>query len=198
LKGARGESIEENDDLDKEINLLKAQIESHPNTLYLKKNDQLINELINNTIMTFLDKIKESLKGIGDLFLEYTTNIVKPYITTEGHSYYEKLNALDLREKLFIEYNFIDFRLPTITFSLKVDVLILFENYNYSIYYNCLEINLSEEQNYESRISTLKQKGFLIKNLYHQKINQQQEVFCTQTIKKTLMGVINNKHIDQY
>lgn len=73
ISGAKGESIEENDDLDKEVQLLYKEFESLGKDIKIQKNKETLLELYDKSIAPLADKFFEK----GDLFKKFyiKTNI---------------------------------------------------------------------------------------------------------------------------
>jgi Fic family protein len=66
LKGARGESMEEPDDLDKEIALLKGSLGGKEVTV--QRNDALVRQLLKKTIIPLFQEIQKRCLSLNDLF----------------------------------------------------------------------------------------------------------------------------------
>ena len=67
LRGAKGESIEEEGDLDKEIALFKKGFKSEP-VVRTIKDITVVNKLIENSILPFFEQLKEDCLKLKDMF----------------------------------------------------------------------------------------------------------------------------------
>lgn len=196
LKGARGENIDETDDVDKEIELIKREIESQTDYLRIKKNDEVISNLMRNSIPRFLDELTISIKNIADLFLSSKIDAIHPYTVVPGHPKNSLLNAVELKERHLLTYTFNEFRSHSKIFSIGLDILFRFDDYSYFLFINSYDIVPPYQVNYHFRISKLIEKDFLINNLYHQDIDKIQTEISIRSIKKELLELIKIKKSD--
>jgi Fic family protein len=74
LKGARGEPLEEEDDIDKKIALFKQQLTDEPDPVVFSEEVYL--QCINQSISLFLRKLVSKLSNFDDLFVESKLTVV--------------------------------------------------------------------------------------------------------------------------
>ncbi len=74
-KATKGENIEEDDDLDKEIQLLKKEISTKEN-LTEKVSNQIVCNLIEHSIFPLFQKLELKLNEFKDFFLDYDKEII--------------------------------------------------------------------------------------------------------------------------
>jgi Fic family protein len=98
IKGAKGESIDEPDDIDKEIALLKASL-SEEQKLKKEKSEESIIKVIENTARPLLKILQEKCISLNDLFFNSKINIRSAVTSPEDEN---KINILgqysDIRE----------------------------------------------------------------------------------------------------
>lgn len=98
IKGAKGESIEDESDIDKEIALFKAGLEKEDKLKeVLSKESQY--KVINESVLPLLLKLNEKLKHFDDLFLEYSNVLT---LNSKDDSFkYDIKNTEVIREFIF-------------------------------------------------------------------------------------------------
>ena len=103
LKGAKGESIEEPSDLDKEIELLK--LEGNPsNKIQIKKSREILQKIFRSSIKGLLSEIDIQLKKFEELFFEtnHTYSILNPIESTKIKG--PGLNLDYIENQFFFDY----------------------------------------------------------------------------------------------
>lgn len=148
IKAARGESIEETDDVEKEIEVYKKKFAGVPDTL--KKSDKLIIDLYDRSFEILLNTLKEKFnQSFSELFDKYIlTEIVnnKPYNATISNYISTRKNKLKELALNSSTYNIsginslgVDISLRAFkkgqgkVFNLNSRLLILFEQRKYMI-----------------------------------------------------------------
>ena len=149
LKGARGESLEEADDLDKEIALLKKGLEKED---VVPKSMEVIQRLFAETFYPLFDEITHQCKKINDLFLSHhfeIFRIVPDFKNKKIGPFQKKMplgNVLKIHNidflRLQFEYSWIDFKSVESPFSINCALVLDFYTFSY-------DIEVSEE--YEKR-----------------------------------------------
>ncbi len=92
LKGAKGEAIEENEDIDKEIILFKKSLSD--DKISVKKNTAVTYNAIKNSIEPLYNKLKEKITLMQDLFID-TKSMMLCKTSSSLDSFYE-LTLLDI------------------------------------------------------------------------------------------------------
>lgn len=149
LKGARGESLEEPDDLDKEIALLKGSFEKED---VVSKNAEIIHRLLLETFFPLFQEMQKQCKKLDELFFRKTDIIV--YFKDKSTSRFKlmtrnweniKTNWLNGQgqKKLWAslplfsyEYMWTDFRKWSEPFSVDCSLLVNFRRFEYEIEFN--------------------------------------------------------------
>lgn len=146
LKGARGESLEEADDLDKEIALLKGNLEKED---VVMKNSELIHQLLSTSFFPLFQEMQKQCKKLDDLFFNKSDKIlfgsegkeVNLALMTQNWEAI-KTNWLNgqgfkhhgLKLSTFnYEYKWTDFRKVEEPFSCNVCLYIYFDKFIYRI-----------------------------------------------------------------
>jgi len=194
LKGALGESIEDPDDLDKEIELFKKELESREDKVEKKKTPEVLKELYENSIIPWFDILNLTIKKFQSLFFE--TNIKAILYNQkwefEYSSFYytneEKLNMELLTDNFFsnriesvinngshksigIAFQLEGFKTESNTFGLEVITFINLDDYKYKINYNIQTLNqINKLQNGVNNAVNLNNKRLFTK-YYHQHLS---------------------------
>lgn len=171
IKGAKGEDIEEPDDLDKEIKLLKkelAQLEDRPKLKGLPNNRSLVYDGSVKSLLLSLDK---TIKKFNDLFLTVLVSkedINETFCPGQYDRLEEIINYLDacsrsrsIPTNLKIFINFKNFTKQNINIQVQINLEIIFNEYDYEIYYTIVinYIDLSRKSN--------RLKNLLVRNSYN-------------------------------
>lgn len=94
LKGANGESIEDEDDLDKRLKLLLAQIdENHKNSIQVKRNSSHVFESVVQSIIPLIEEVGSILPKMKDFFLDVAYEISTP-LAPSGETKYQNTKQL--------------------------------------------------------------------------------------------------------
>lgn len=83
IRGAKGENIEEPDDLDKELTLLEFELRNAENTIQKIRNEQTVIYLFNESILPFFQYVLEMNRKFSRFYL--STRIIYSYKNSEGH-----------------------------------------------------------------------------------------------------------------
>ncbi|TAE00845.1 MAG: Fic family protein [Bacteroidetes bacterium] len=127
-KGANGESMEEPDDLDKELFLFKKELEGRKDRIEMKFGENTVNLVFNHTIQPLLKHLQNKLLKFKDLFFDF------------------KINDFS-KDSLTETYFFSEFRAEN-TFSIYVELFVVFGKYQYEIFYKIDETQTSIISNY--------------------------------------------------
>lgn len=150
LDALEGKNIEEPDDIDKEILLLKRELEAKEEVGSIKKSNEVIAALYQNHLKYFVDHLIEKNKQLDDLFTSNTNiRIINNY--TSGHFNHDKddyilselLNPSTLMTKIpnginsfSINLTHKGFRKDGLNlFNIYTTIYITFEDYAYQIGY---------------------------------------------------------------
>ncbi|WP_025145577.1 Fic family protein [Pedobacter jeongneungensis] len=144
IKAAKGENIDEDDDLDKELELLKQELNQVPNEFEQEKTNSDIANVIENSIVPLFREINSKIEKIKDLFVRVDVDLQILQIKPNG--YHEDLffsakdyvseNSFEGYEIKSASINIIctalkkTVRQKNIYYKLRVDLA----DYNYRIY----------------------------------------------------------------
>lgn len=76
IKAAKGENIDEDDDLDKELELLKQELKQVPNEFEKKKTYEEIEAIMNKSVVPLFWELNRNISKIEELFVEIYSSIV--------------------------------------------------------------------------------------------------------------------------
>lgn len=152
IKAAKGENIDEDDDLDKELELLKQDLKQFPDEYDKKRSYQEINLLMDESILPLMASLSEKVKKIADLFVEVNSYIsliiFEDNITSTTELRYEerdffiwegKFSKGDFKKKITqisIELSFTALRKSVSRKDIKYSLKVKLEDFHYIIYDN--------------------------------------------------------------
>jgi len=144
IKAAKGDNIDEDDDLDKELELLKQELKQIPDEFEKEKTYLDVVRIMENSIVPLFLEIDSKLEKIKELFAQFKSNINILHISQNG--YHEDLsfssedflftNPLNDYQIISAKINFEcialkkSIRQKNITYTLKIE----FDGYNYRIF----------------------------------------------------------------
>ncbi|WEA01053.1 Fic family protein [Mucilaginibacter sp. SJ] len=142
LKAIKGGDIDEDEDIDKEIALLKLQLNGRV-VAKEKKSTAAIERVFNECIYPLARKISDKFNAFNEYFFSHGGWFTFEYIennrrTKYDHSIYAKIETLSpffLKKDMFIKINvvFQEYRDPDNTFNMHVILNVLFEEFYYKI-----------------------------------------------------------------
>ncbi len=185
LKAARGEDIDEDDDIDKEIELFKRQVQNEVN-VQERRNAKVTLRVINDVVKPFTDKFLAKGRKFKELFLMYGGFIVVELKKTPSKpEVYLKVDdqLLNHKEDYFESIrglNFVilldKFRKHDNDFDVKIQLNLSFNDYQY------------EFLDYNDEI--------LISKLYHENLSKEEEnsliKFAVEGIQDQIQFNLNN------
>ena len=134
VKGAKGESLEEPDDLDKELALLKRELETIGSKIEKINTLESQIEVYKNSITPFLESLDKMFSKFKGLFVEYTTEVWE-LDTQEKYQPTSPQRGIQVRKKtkqLYI-HKFNSFTDKNTPFSVVWTVEITFNHLDYKI-----------------------------------------------------------------
>ena len=166
LKGARGESLEEPDDLDKEIALLKGSLGEKKDIV--QKSEDVLRTLTMETLELFR-AIHVQCKKLDDLFMGSHEQIIFSENRTTG-TVIEIQNWDSVKDRWLIhfdidlgagaklselnyEYRWIDFRKIDNPFDLWMNLFIRFHKFRYEIEYNGFKEKIHFNKTYSQKLT---------------------------------------------
>lgn len=203
LKGARGESLEDPDDFDKELALFKQEVNSRKDRIEIKGSLEIRKQVYEENFRPILDGIEAKLSKLKDLFLEHNILYIQdPNNNKEVYSKIEKEEILNLHlfssnenpypSKLIYVYRLTEFKSETNPFSLELQVHLVFYEYRYEIYYNFAD---EGSLNYYFNNNYLFSKGkTLCSNKYDESVREQIKKLIINEVSVELLKQI--KHLD--
>lgn len=138
-KAAKGESIEEPDDLDKEIELLKRNIKSE-NTEFIKRTDEKYNSIWKKSLFDLLSAIHNKILKFNDLFESHISifeaSNVGQYRYTQPEDITGIMSGLFGEDILKIKHDFFTYKIQAVkSFDLSIGIEIKLHAYKYIISY---------------------------------------------------------------
>jgi Fic family protein len=116
IKGARGESIEESDDFDKELALLKQKVKNVGVTMDVTKNKEVLINIFENSIEPLIHRFVEVCKKFDDFYLKSgfllfwdsgaNTSTIEQIIANAKSKILDRGDAIEAS----LQYNFTNFR----------------------------------------------------------------------------------------
>lgn len=196
LKGAKGEDINEPDDLDKELALFRKELEGEQLKVELERSPKVASEVHTKYIHPLLNKIETKLQKFTDLFLG------QKYWISKKAEHTELLNYDDIFTQIFTKIKLNEIHQPIITllelhsfkfgknrFSIQLQLHINFTQHTYDIKFATQEIN--EETN---QINDFKQSDVSISKFYHQPITELEAEHFAAQIGQDLLAHIKAKY----
>ncbi len=183
LRGAKGADIEEDDDLDKQIALLKASLKDDANDeVQLKKSQQVLWETYTKSVGPLFQAFETRLSKFDELFAERESNYTinrrhqappdyrsKDYFLRQIHE-----NDFDVHS-LTIDYYWRGFKkLGTKTFGVSVELTVQFEDFIY---------NITSERSSPPTIS----------KLYHQVLSPEEIKQVVDQLAKHVLSLIQHR-----
>jgi len=159
-KGANNESLEEPDDLDKQIALLKRRLESDD---VLPNSDDVIRELLANTVLPLLQEIQGQCRKLDELFFRSEDRLLQDG-ERDSFTEWETSDWADLNRVLFLphvgmpskiryDYQWFEFRKTPAPFSISRSISIEFEKFQYIIKGDGLTSDITLQKSYREKIS---------------------------------------------
>jgi Fic family protein len=203
LKGAKGEDISEQDDLDKKISLFMREVEAAENKLETKRSPETQKAVYENCIRPFLKEIEKTLIKFRSMFLSY--EIFRLYIdpNPEGNYTYAAMNIdnyLQVIDSVFLDadftvwdivFRFSDFKIEDNMFSIELKVRVEFDNFRYRIYYNISE---ADDANNVLEASFFINWIEVLSNKYHEFNNLNEFEILSRNIGEETLNYIENKY----
>lgn len=186
LSAAKGEDIEEPDDIDKEIALLKEELRNQESLKELKSKET-ITKFIQINFPSFKSILIDNFKSLSDLFLS-TEFIIKVgnqeassgFLIGYNNDVLEIISQI-LKSKYITDLQKLELNVRLINFTKKIDdpfsctvrISVFFDNYHYSV--------------------LLDNDIIFQKKLYHQVLKYEELTFVAQQSKKKILEIIKQK-----
>lgn len=144
IKAAKGEEIEDQDDWEKQLSLLKKGLGDKSNEV-VKKSEESIKAVFENVVKPFVAQLEDKVSQFDSLFMARYSKLIW---NNKGENLYENLTS-DLShfdftkiESLNISFRFEDYRSPFIKMVMHAGKIIFtFHQNAYTINYNNLRIS---------------------------------------------------------
>ena len=197
IKGAKGENIEEPDDLDKELELFKKELEGEENYTKMKKSDDAIALAFNNSISPAFEKLFNIASKFNDYFhffrisdvskddknvFRYTKNNY-PVHSIEAYYYVLKYSTIISPTVLSIQME--EFKTENAPFSLELNLYAGFDEFKYSFatfVASAEELENVPVQNFKSFLNN--HNAIFIERYYHKNITQKEIDTIANTVGK--------------
>lgn len=201
LKGGRGESIEEEDDIDKEILIFKKEFEGRKDLFKEKKNDGAIERVFTKSFHTLITELNKSLIEIKSFFLNTSEHWQHPNknqntllsifsILLEDRTYFHQIISAFGKDYLSFCFNFVEFKDAKKPFSVFLTVALILQEYDYQVSY-CIDTKIKFPEVPLAGIDST--KPVFIQKYYHQVMNDNEIKKAVIQIKKDLFKYIKEK-----
>ena len=212
IKVAKGESLSEPDDFDKEMALFQKQLEGEPDNIKKIKSKETLEFLIEKSIIPLIENIELKLKKIKELFINYGFAFAEIYEEEDEDIYYKNwyynkaiINNTKINEKLIknfnketnrtiLVYQFSDFKKANNSFGIELKLMLEFNKFEYKILYNISEIN--ELQNKLLFNFMLLNTKTLANNYYHQNLSEKEISEFSNKIASDLLNLATHVKLD--
>ncbi|MFA7418913.1 MAG: Fic family protein [Melioribacteraceae bacterium] len=201
LKGAKGESIEELDDVDKEIVLFKKEILGREDAFEQKRTEEDVKDIFDKFFSPLLVGLSKGLSEIKSLFFKSLEHWRHPNsnqnvmlsifsILLEEQNYYDKITAAFGKDYLSYTFHFIEFKTAKNPFTIFLSVAIIFQEYSYYFGYK-----IGQKLTYPEVpvANSPKSQHDLIQKYYHQSFSKDEMQQLIVKIKKELFDKIKEK-----
>ena len=146
LRGAKGESIEEQSDLRKKLTLFKKEVEARRDRIEEKRSPQVLNNLVEKSLLPFIADLSVVISDFKDLFFEYSEHGIGYGIDGWVYDDNSIINTFENFSKESIKSNsikasfqFKNFKLADDSFSIELKIIFFFDELDYNIYYSFSE-----------------------------------------------------------
>lgn len=200
LRGARGESLEEPDDIDKELELLRRELEGHPPTVEQKWSSSRQQQIIQNSLLPLLDKIEKTIHKFRDLFLYFDRKeLASDGIGINRDDFFARLKILTNKGRAVLVFQLRGFKHSEPPFGMALKILISFDDLQYNIFFVLDEfMEVDDPRNYigfspYKYIESKKLSEPSISKYYHQTLDEEEIDSICHTIGKRALEYIKNK-----
>jgi Fic family protein len=163
LKAANGGDIDEDEDIDKEIALLKIELKNGT-YLKVKKSTEVVDNIVKNEIISLFNALLEKIKTFDEFFFskdflvsfrDYTLkrSFNRKYFSNSGFSKYDVEHYLSSNHEnyshLLLVNEHKEFKNSITNFNIVVSILVTFNEYTYDIedkYHNLIVSKLYHEK----------------------------------------------------
>lgn len=149
IRGAKGESIEEQSDLKKKLLLFKKEVEARRDRIELKKSPEVVKNTFNKSIIPFIGELNIVLSDFKELFFEQKEKHVYPISFPRSGWQYQDISLFEYLESIITEeqevsvivisFQFSDFKLAEDSFSVELKLAIMLNDLDYSVHYSFSE-----------------------------------------------------------
>lgn len=190
IRGAQGESIDEPDDLDKEIALFKRELEGEHNRVEAKWSPEISMKVYEQSIAPLIKELSAMMEKFNAFFLEKKQCAISFHYNYSVATYIEdSLEILFLQESRFIghSFQFIEFSVLDSMFSLEVKLWIKLNYFDYAIYYQITPIGDISENNIIIMLPSPS-----LKKYYHQFLTAEEIAHFSKTLGAKILETIKS------
>jgi Fic family protein len=200
LRGARGESIEEPEDLDKDILLFKKELEGRKDKLELKLTQEVVKDIYEKVGKELINELEVTFSKFKEMFLTHAYSLI---IQKDGKwSYVPHKDILSLQEGIessgfktiwyptVISYRLNELKAAENPFSVELKIFIYFDTYKYKIYSTISEVDELSNISVSNYVLNLPEPD--VTNYYHLTIGKDEiKKICNQAGQKLLEYIKN-------
>jgi len=204
LKGAKGESLDEPDDFEKEMALFKMELKGQKDYKKEIKTKENVNLIMEKSINPLLKNIDLKFNKLKELFFDYKISFIKINERQRSLSkIYDNINeiielfksSIDLKNNIIICFQFEELRNSNNPFGIEFNFQINFKKYEYEISYNISEINeLINKIFKQNEKSFLLQYKNIVKNYYTQNLEKEEIVELSNKIALDCLNLTKERY----
>ncbi len=201
-RGALGETIDDDDDFEKELFLLEKMQKGQEDFLEIAYSKEVAEKVFNESFLPLFNSIGEKVKSAGRLFLEDDFGIYQanPHPTDYGSCHYYDFLSFKNKEKPFtdlfndtffrhnvisLSYIFKNYKQLSKQFGIEINLSIRFEKTNFTIHYSILQYN-----EYSKYLSGLADFNIFNDQPYHKPFKDTDIKAATKTVSDALLQKI--------
>jgi Fic family protein len=217
LKGARGESLEEPSDFEKELFLFKKEVEGRDDKIELKRSLEVQANLYEKSISPLINEIKNRFYKLKELFFRFNISILSNkfnlnewiylpsmnkneidngiVIIGEKENQIEKffINVSNLYEKrIIIVFSLDEFKTSNNMFGVEGKLIITLEDYYYKVEYIVSEINEMKSKKIDNNYFL--SNNYIVYNKYNLNLEQKDISLISDNIAKTTLDFIKKEY----
>ena len=145
LKAAKGESIEEPEDLDKEILLFKKELDGREDNLETKRSIEIQKKRYEDSLKPLLSELNLTMRKFREFFMEFNISTVEVVKNKWQYTVVDDIEAVqdwigntlstsDEDKDIWMAFRFNDFKMKDNLFDMTVIIIFEFGHYKYQVF----------------------------------------------------------------
>lgn len=202
LKGALGESIEEPEDLDKDILLFKKELEGRGDKLELRISEEVVQNIYDKVIKELINEMEVTFSKFKEMFLNHSYRLLIQKEKKWNYIYHKDIVSMqdgientDFKvfwQTLVIGYRLDEFKAAENPFSVELKIFCYFAKYEYKIYFTVSDVDELSNVTVENYFLNLPHP--YVTNYYHLLIEKDEIKNLANMAGKKLLEYIKNEH----